>query len=233
MSLPRMCKLFQVVAEPLQPDIVVVYPSPQFYLDVRPPAETFTNRNSLKKDRGNKLELRLKRKLTIILKRILPSSLQTVIRRLALEYMRVRLGVKEAWERPPRKRLEAFNVHLVRLVQEIRAVGCEVILATHANRFGTDLDCDDDFYMYAWIVYYPLATPGGMLYMEASANDIIRDVGEKYRIPVVDLADVVSGRSENFADFSHFTDQGSDRVAKTLAKAVVNLISPDHTIDCR
>ena len=233
MSLPRMYEFFQAVAEDLHPDIVVVYPSPQFYLDAKPPAETFTNRNSLEQKTECKFELRLKRKLTIALKRILPSSLQTFIRRLNVAYVRVRLGVNKAWETPPPNRLKAFHVHLERLVQKIKAIGCDVILATHANRFGTSLDCDDDFDMYAWIAHYPSATPGGMLKMEESANDIIRDIAEKYRLPVADLANIVSGRSENFADFSHFTDEGSYRVAEILSKAVVNLSSYDHTIDCR
>ena len=85
MSLPRMFEFFRSVAESIQPDIVIVYPSPQFYLDVKPPAELFSNQNSLKKIKRNKFELRLKQKITIVFKKILPPSLQTLIRRSALE----------------------------------------------------------------------------------------------------------------------------------------------------
>jgi hypothetical protein len=233
MSLPRMCQFFEKVVKTLQPDVVVVYPSPQFYLDMKVPSEkTFANFNFLERNEERKFEPRLKRKLKIVLKKILPPSLQTLIRRLIIEYTRNQLGIREAWERPPPKRLAAFQRHLERLVQEIKAMGCQVILATHANRFGTCLDGVNVFHMYAWILYYPSVTPLGMLKMEESANDMIRKVAAKYRVSVADLADILSGRSENFADFSHFTDEGSRKVAEVLSKAIINLISPEHNGVC-
>ena len=127
---------------------------------------------------------------------------------------------------PPRKRLEAFRAHLEKLVQEIEAKHCKVILATHCNRFGTKLDCDENFYIYAWVVYYPSATPTGMLKMEILANNIIKDIAKKYHIPAVDLASVVSDHPKNFADFSHFTDKGSALVARLLTDTVIKFDPP-------
>jgi hypothetical protein len=225
MSLPRMLDFFRAIADRIKPDVVIVYPSPQFYLDSSPPSETITKPTISQKDTTAKFTFRLKRKISMVLKKILPHSLQTFIRRLKIEYTRRRLSI-DVWQSPPLKHLEAFRWHLEHLIEEIRSNECKVILATHANRFGVRLNGDDDFFIYSWIAHYPSATPACMLETEKLANNIIKNVSKKYGIPLVDLAAALSDEATYFADFSHFTDKGSALVAKLLAETVVELDPP-------
>ncbi|MBS0285740.1 MAG: SGNH/GDSL hydrolase family protein [Proteobacteria bacterium] len=55
-------------------------------------------------------------------------------------------------------------------------------------------------------------------------NDIIREVGLKESVKVIDLANNIEGNSENFYDSYHYTAKGADFAAKIIAKELQPLL---------
>ena len=58
-------------------------------------------------------------------------------------------------------------------------------------------------------------------------NDVIRATGRRHNIPVVDAADRIPPGRDDFSDFFHFTDVGSEKMAALLAAEVRTARPPD------
>ncbi|HZU35028.1 MAG TPA: hypothetical protein VFA18_03925, partial [Gemmataceae bacterium] len=74
-------------------------------------------------------------------------------------------------------------------------------------------------------VHLPRATPAVMVQFEQAARTHLVSMAQKDGIAVLDLAAVMDGRGECFADLVHFTDTGAARVADYLAGQL-----PQHAV---
>lgn len=122
----------------------------------------------------------------------------------------------------PPQNLEEFRSRLERAVAILEAADVKPILVTHATRFGPNEEYRDS-QIETFEQFYPVLTERGLFDAEHRMNDVIRAVGRAHGDPVVDAADRIAPGPENFADFFHFTDTGSSKMAALLRKAILDL----------
>ncbi|MBN1883920.1 MAG: SGNH/GDSL hydrolase family protein [Candidatus Krumholzibacteriota bacterium] len=217
MTPPRIRFLWGAHLRRFDPDVLVFYPSPAFYLDARVPRDTVRVRTGPVP--APPPRPRLLRKISIVAKRVVPGALQAWVNELLA---RREAGGEEAepWEAPPPDRVAAFERQVTELVDAVRRDSVRVVLATHAVRFGGSMDAADRRHMAGWRKFYPLASADCLLEMDEAANEAIRRIGRERGIPVVDIARLVPAGDRYFADFAHFTDAGARLVAEALAPEV-------------
>ena len=119
----------------------------------------------------------------------------------------------------PEHNIAEFRNVLESVVRNLQAHGIRPILVTHATRFGPDGRYRDTVLM-TFETYYPVLTAAGLFDADHRMNEVIRTLGRDYHAPVVDAARLLSPGPANFADFFHFTDEGSSHMALLLASRI-------------
>jgi lysophospholipase L1-like esterase len=201
----------------LKPDVVVIYPTPTHYIGTTRPN---CGRNDRKPSIPGAFEWpssRLLAKSVDQAKAILPKSILTMARN---EKIGRDIRGSAELQSVSEVSLAAMKYDLVCAVQQIKAIGAKPVLMTHANRFGSALSADDDYWLTGWRVQYPELVQGGFLPLERRANEIIKTVAEEEEIQLVDADAVLSGDRTSFADHAHFSDHGAERMAQLLADAL-------------
>jgi len=216
MSPPRIRELFERWAGRFEFDIVVIYPTPAFYLDVEPPKHDLAPPQAVPVGRAS-FKPRLPDKLWRALREALPAALQSRLKRAEVERVRGAHPPEWVWNEVPPDRVELFASEVRELVDTIERTGARVVLATHANRFGSPLRAEDEAQMTGWIRFYPRASPECLVDMERKAEGVVRQIGRERGLEVVDVQAALGKDPRYYADFSHFTDDGAARVAATLA----------------
>ncbi len=196
------------------PDLVLIYPSPLFYLDEEPPAPP--SEDASQEAPGLLSRSRFAGRLIDTLRRT------EWIRRLRLEVMLhlSQRGRSEDWlfRDPPRDRLEQLTSDLTDLSKAIKASGARPILVTHAIRAGSPPRSEDLLDLKAMRLFFPRATPETMVAFEDAAAEAMRELGERDKVAVFDAAKEFNGRRDDFADLVHFNDQGAKVFARFLAR---------------
>lgn len=204
-----------------QPQVVVVYPSPVFYLSSDAP--TWPDPAELR--RGGdapwpvpSLEPRLLHRAKEAI--VVPQALQR--KRVERRVARLVAGVPadSIWREVPRERLAMFGADLDSLLVEIRAAGAEPVLATHARRFPMEPGAEDADLLNAWRSYYPRAEARVLIAFDAQAAQVTRDVARARGVRMADVDCLLSGKRERFGDFVHFTGEGAGIVAGAIAQAI-------------
>ncbi|MFC2176368.1 SGNH/GDSL hydrolase family protein [Bacteroidota bacterium] len=221
MSLPRINEFLGDYVRQFEPDLLVVYPVAADHLDFRCPEP----RKALPvpRPKKNRPSLRLLRRLRVVVKRILPTEIASSLRAYQTRRSLRQYGVQEQWRSPPPERLAAYREHLTSVVDQARSCGIDVLLATHAHRFGETLSAADHNWLIAWRKFYPLAGGDCLIQMETEANTIIRRTAKDRGTRLADVADTISPGNENFSDFVHFTDLGARIVAEAIAAKVLEI----------
>ena len=203
----------------LRPDLVLVYPTPAFYLGAErpewPDRDWLAQRSDDPVPARPRLFFRAKEAIEF------PAAIQR--RRVERRIARALEGIPadSLWRAVPVERLRLFEQDLDSLARAIAARGATPVLMTHAHRFGDTPHPDDADIMTAWRSYAPRALPATILAFEASAAQATRDVARRHGFPLADVACALTGRRERFADFAHFTSEGAATVAAVAARAVV------------
>ena len=218
MSPPRIEHHIRTWLWKLAPDVVVFYPSPQFYLDEVPPRLSVATAAP----KPPRFVPRLGRKLKIALKAALPARLQTWLREAKIRRETARHGEDWLWSSVPEDRLSLFREHVSALVASVQAVGARPMLVTHANRFSERLSARDRADLVALRVFYPRATDAVMLDFDHAANQVLREVAKARHLSLVDAELALGKNPRYYADFSHFTDAGASAMAELLADALQN-----------
>jgi hypothetical protein len=221
MSPPRIRELFERWAGRFAFDVVVVYPTPAFYLDVEPPERTLGPARVPRGPDARRFSLRLPDKLWRALRERLPAALQAWLKRVEIERARRAHSPEWVWRVPPRDRVELFAADMRELVSAIRQAGARPILATHAHRFTLPLRGAESHQMDGWVRFYPRATAECLIDMERQANSVLLEIGRDQGIGVADVQEAVGKDPRHYADFSHFTDEGAGRAAQALARAIL------------
>ncbi|RME22953.1 MAG: hypothetical protein D6800_10465, partial [Candidatus Zixiibacteriota bacterium] len=228
MTPPRIKYFFDNWLVQFDPDILVYYPSPSFYLDNQPIPDSM-NIAAINRWRP-KHSLRIVDKARIMLKRFIPHRLQTAIRK----YLRERRQQKaqDGWvfTEIPQDRLKLFERHLRELIADVKSHGVRVIIGTHGNRFGKVLSSEDEFHLENGLHYNPRVTPEVALAFEPAANKLIENVAAADSCVLVDIARRVPKGGEYFFDAGHFNDRGASLVAHLFADAVLSEDSLRHPL---
>jgi len=209
----------------LSPDVVVVYPSPSFYVDreaPHPPTDVQPD-DTLSLSRA--FRPRVLPRIVDAAKSLLPAA--------ALDRLRERDIQKSIEEYPPgwrftsipQDRLALYSQHLREMVGTVRSIGAEPILMTHGNAFmdGTR----NEALARAWVRFYPRATASTLIAFDSVARAVTLQVAKDSGVVVVDVAaDLArSGKGDHlYSDFAHFTELGAARVATDLRDSVRALV---------
>jgi hypothetical protein len=224
MSLPDVRIYYEKFISRFQPDLVIYYPSPTFYLD-DPPPTVAPGKNT---DTGTIFEVRLLAKTRILLKKNLPESLKA--RRLKwLIGKEIEENRPEwVWHVAPEERLKLFEEDLHDFCDEVQESGSKIILATHASVLGTPDQTFDTQQYLEWRRYYPRAGYYCLLEFEKLSNVIIESVGEDHGLSVLDIDKSIPKTKEYFSDFVHFTDSGSEIFANMAVGVVAVKLDLDR-----
>ena len=201
-----------------RPAVVMIYPSPAFYLADRPPDYPNVAGPQILADqrwwRPRLLE-RLHERI----------HYPQFIQRRRLERM---IAAKLAghdpdwrWTRAPTDRLALFRRHLDSLVASVKASGARMVLVTPTMRFAYPLRGDDDELMLDWRQFFPRPTPATLMEFVQASDSIVAGVAKARDAWLVDAASVTNGHRAWFADATHFTDGGAGVMAGLMAAGVL------------
>jgi hypothetical protein len=219
MTVRSMTHYWETWAGQFQPDIVVIYPSPLFYLNdgfsqaprpksAPPPAQP--EAPSMR----SRFVFRMKDVFHV------PDFIQKW--RTERQIDALISGKSEDWffrEVPP-DRLEVFAADLTKLTKAIEKRGARPVLLTHALRTATPLRPEDFDDLHGMRVHLPRASEEILAAFERAAVRAVVAQGAKEHVAVIDVAEVMNGRREWFADLVHFTDEGAAVIGGLVAKSI-------------
>jgi len=235
LSLASMVPYIQRAVVPTSASILVIYPTPSFYLDVRPlsleyippryqpPALLHFGGWTLER---SALSSRLVGKGREVLKQLIPNVVVTKVRESRLAARRAAHDSSWVWRTVPADRMETFRSSLNRLVASAKKEGLQPLLVTHANRFSGALQDtagpDRRHIVSPLSLYYPQASPSVLVGADSVANAIMCEVGAAQGVPVVEAERQIPASPAYFADFVHFTDVGADRMARLVVQGILS-----------
>jgi hypothetical protein len=126
----------------------------------------------------------------------------------------------------PQDRLDLFAADLTELVRVIRRDGATPVLLTHAVCSATPPRPEDLADLHAMRIHLPRATEEVMAEFERVAGRKEADLGAALGVAVVDVAGVMNGHREWFADLVHFNDDGAAVIAALVARRLEALPEP-------
>lgn len=205
------------IARNVHPKYALIYPSPAAYIDPPP-----RGRKPMLPPPATPVASRILDKSRNLFKEAVPDWMLTEFRRFSI--------ARAVRTTPLADKLEERNIvwfreDLTELIAALQAHGIEPILLTHATRFGQSIAPEEQKMMLAWRRFYPRLKEEGFLDMENRANDAVRQIGAERQLLVVDVAKQMPVGPKYFADFVHFTNDGSERMASILAEGIRKRVS--------
>ena len=195
-----------------KPDIVVLYTSvsayvhPDFY-------------GVLKAGTVPEREIRMVTKAKELFRRVIPPAVSARMR--AWETQRSLRGREdEVVDRIPPENVALFSADLEKLLDFYASHNLQVVIVTHAHRFGKEVTPEERPILVAWRQAYPTLREDGFLDMEAQLNERLRQAAAARGLVVADAARTVPAGPRYFADYVHLTDDGARELANVAAAAV-------------
>jgi hypothetical protein len=213
-----------------EPSVVVIYVSPAFYLSNEPPEFHAPNRGGASIPSAPfapRLLARLKDRIEypdFIQRRRVMKKIASAIRDKPVTWL---------YREVPDERLALFRLHLDSLVTSVRAKGAVPVLVTHAMRFGASIDEEDQDLLRSWRQFSPRATEEVLVGFERRAAWTVREEARDRNVPLVDVANVMTGHTKWFADPIHFNDDGAGVIAGTIARTVEHIRVPSSSAASR
>jgi hypothetical protein len=223
LPLPGIERLWTNWASRYRPQIVVIYPTPSFYLDsMAPKARRPTGATSVV---GSPLwaSRMLQRARSV---RILPRFVGLWWRRHNQRLNDVRHASDWLFREAPPERIAQFTLDLDSLVRQVRRLGAHPILVTHATRFHRPLAGDDQAVLDDWRRFAPRATGPTILAFEDSARAAVGTIAARLETPLVDASRLMGGNPQWFTDHQHFSNAGAGYLAGLLAHQIQALRLP-------
>jgi hypothetical protein len=199
---------------------VLLYPSPQFYLDSEPPQ---LPKKPLEKRQARSPLSGFRPRIFDRAKDLyhqLPDWAQACREKWVIERELAGKPQDYLFTTVPQDRLDLFEEDLVELIRHVQRDGAIPILATHAMSAAEPPRPEDDTYLRRMRMFFPRATPDTLVAFEQRANDVIRRVAKDRHLPLIDADRALSGRQEWFADLFHFNDAGAEKMAELLAEQI-------------
>jgi len=131
-----------------------------------------------------------------------------------------------------RKFVPGYRQRVQLLTRLCREAGITLVLVTQPTLYGPVID-DETGIDLGRIAVSPDEAVNGALAWEILElyNDVMREVGKREGVLVIDLARLLPKSSRLFYDFMHFTPQGSERVARILTPPLCAFLGrgfPEH-----
>lgn len=239
LSLASMVPYIRRAVVPIGASILVVYPTPTFYLEVQPlPVEYTPPRyhapptvtlGNLTIERGA-LTPRIAAKGREVLKGLIPNVVVMGVRQMRLTARRAEHDDNWVWPAVPPERIELFRIHLDRLLASAATEGLQSMIVTHANRFAGAVEDTAGsarrHLVNLMSMYYPQATSGVLIGMDSAANAVVREIGRSRGTAVIEAERRIPASDAYFADFLHFTDAGADRMARLVVEGILRHAKP-------
>jgi len=198
----------------VQPKVAVIYASLSNYIYLPDPTV-------IPRVPPQIFEWRIASKAKTVLKEILPLALQSQIR--SWEIGRD-LGGGQVLERLPEENVTFFRLELRGLLERLQVAGVEPLLVTHATRFGDHVTPEERPALIAWRKFYPNLSEGAFLDMEERLNQVIREEAATHKITVAEAAREMPPGPRYFADFVHFSDDGSRAMSAIISEKLYPLL---------
>ena len=230
MTVRSMIPYWEHWASQFHPHLVVIYPTPLFYLNLpwrETTEEPSTQVRTVNRDGtpplklGSRLLFRLKDHIHT------PRFIQWWRDERGIAAKTAGKGSDWLFASVPKENLDSFIRDLEELAEAIRLRGAEPILMTHAVRCMFPPEAQDSYDLHHMRVHFPRATESVMAAFEAAAVKRTIELGREKGWEVIDIAAVMNGKRDLFADLSHFTDRGAAIAAQLIAGHVVTLSPVD------
>ena len=208
------------IMETVHPRYAIIYPAPAEYIWL-PWLDPPKSANNGAIEPLPKFELRIADRMRIVLKSVLPSRFQSRLRQHEIDHEAAQYKLMD---RVPEENVFRFRADLLALIEALNARGLEPVLVTHADAFGEHPNAPDHNLLIAWRKFYPMLEEAGFIDMERRMNDAMRSIALEENVTLVDAAREIPPTSEYFADFSHFTNAGSQLIAQKLAEGMKSAV---------
>lgn len=226
----------------LQPDTVILYVNPYFYLGSkikererrgnRPSSQNITN--ELSKKTKNRISDRLKPrsipKIIQVIKQHIPQSLLKTYQ--VWNMSRQVRGLEESLLKGkspldvvPREYLESFELDMKNLVNFVKHHRIQVILGTYPTLATKEnLKYHPEIFLDArrFTIWFSL---NGMIEASNRFNDVLRLVAEKTGVCLVDSSRNVPKNIQYFGDNVHYTNEGARLVARSFRDFILSDLS--------
>jgi hypothetical protein len=217
LTVPGITHLWNHWASGFEPEMVIIYATPAFYLSNSPPQAP--QPGVMPPDVPVAWCPRLLDRAHNVFH--YPAFIQRhrVERWLAVAHA----GHDDAWffKTVPEDRLEQFVDDVDALLTAVSTRGAAAVLVTHATAFHRPPLADEIDEVTAWNQFMPRAWPGIPLAFEDTAAQGLRELAVRRNVPIVDAASVMNGHREWFAeDFIHFSDDGAAAMARLIAERI-------------
>jgi lysophospholipase L1-like esterase len=202
------------------PSVVIVYPSPMFYLNAVAPGDPAPSVATPRASRPTVelsdriLSMRMVQRLRDLID--FPDSIQRWRDRRAIDSALRGQPADWVFQTTPDSRLQRFMRDLSDVAACIRDSGATVVLVTHATRVSDPPTSDDQEYLWRARVNTPRAAPEVIAAFESATNASMRAWASEHGVELVDAASILSGKKLLFADLVHFTDAGAHEMALAL-----------------
>lgn len=221
MTLPSLQAYWEHWVSGFGADLVLIYPSPQFYLDNAPPAAVTPHPDVF--NRPIPVRSRLLGRFTDAVKQV------EWIKRLRVLYVlrHEQSGKDASWifHEVPADRVDRFRQDLSALAQAVARSGSTPVLVTHAFKSLAPYTEEDLKQLDAFRIFFPRALPEVIPAFDAAAAEATIRVARAGKWSWVDASRPLSGRRDLFADLTHFNDAGSQEMAKLLIGPIRTLLS--------
>jgi hypothetical protein len=230
MTLRSMGPYYRVWASTFRPDVVVIYPSPLFYLQDAilarrsgTAAATPAPRRQAAPPPQNAFRSRFIGRLRDALDQ--PEFFVRWNDRRQIAALTANRPASWFFDGVPEDRVALFGEDLRGLVDEVQKSGARVVLVTHAFRCATPPTADDLVLLDRTRAFSPRATAEAIHAFHGATNDEIEEIGRERAVPVIDADAILSGHPEYFGDLIHFTGGGSAVMARHLAAGIETLLT--------
>lgn len=219
LTLRGVIRLWTDWASRFKPAVVIIYPTPVFYLAPTAPAYPGPAGAAVPPPYlwPPRLLQRVQDRFDV------PDFIQR--RRVAMAVARERQRHPANWffSEVPQERLAQFRLDVEVLVDAIQMTGALPIVLTHASGFSRPPIAADVPALDAWQQLVPRAASGAVLLaFDDGANDAIREVARNRNVGLADAASMMNGQPRWFADdYIHFSDSGAHEVAALIAGRIL------------
>lgn len=200
-------------AASFQPQIVVIYPNPLFYLHMsfarEAPPLTHDNIPATPQ-----FAFRFLDRMRDVID--LPDFAQTWRNQQHIAAQMEGISTESVIRGVPADRLHTFTDDLHALIAAIREHDALPVLVTHGIRASTPPIAEDFCDLQAMRVVLPHVTEEAFCWFDRDARQCVLRVACEQDVPVVDIAPHINGRRECFVDLVHFSSLGAEQVAEDL-----------------
>jgi hypothetical protein len=232
MTLPTITQDVRLRVIGFDPDVVVLYATPAFYLGGRAPQAARPDSTGILREPGlaRAFYPRGWARVRDQLKGLTPEIIETWLRARRVEQVVRRRGSAWRYTELPADRVAEFESELRRFVGAVRGIGAEVVLATHGNAFASgSLSPALPGWRVAWEKFHPRATADVLVAFDSAARAAVLRVAADSGVVAADVADrLAQAPRTGFADYAHFNDLGAAIAAGAMAEGTMTVITRTH-----